>query len=114
MAIQTVTMKNTVATAYGSAAAFGALATTAPGSTAGTEVTGGSPVYARKALTWGASSGGVILATAVFNIPSGTTVIGTMVYSALTGGTYLDGDTITSQVFSSQGTLTVNFTFTES
>ena len=113
MAIQTSTQKNSLASAYGTAAAYGALFTTAPGGSAGTEVTGGSPAYARKALTWGAPSGGVITATATFDVPA-CTVVGTGVYSAATGGTYLDGNTVTSQTFSSQDTVTVTFTFTES
>ena len=113
MAIQTSTQKNSLASAYGTAAAYGALFTTAPGGSAGTEVTGGSPAYARKALTWGAPSGGVITATATFDVPA-CTVVGTGVYSAVTGGTYLDGNTVTSQTFSSQDTVTVTFTFTES
>lgn len=112
MAIQTTTMKNTVATAYGNAAPYGALATTVPGATAGTEVSGGT--YAREALTWSAPTTGVITATATFNVPAGTTVAGSMIYSALTGGTYLDGDAVTSQTFSAAGTYTVTFTFTES
>jgi len=113
MAIQTSTQKNSLASAYGTAAAYGALFTTAPGGSAGTEVTGGSPAYARKALTWGAPSGGVITATATFDVPA-CTVVGTGVYSAATGGTYLDGNTVTSQTFSTQDTVTVTFTFTES
>src|SRR5690242_17828282 len=104
MAVQTNTQKNTLATAYGGAATFGALYTTAPGASAGTEVTGGSPAYARKALSWGAASNGVITATATFDVPAGTTVVGAGVHTAVTAGTYLDGGTVTSQAFSSQGT----------
>jgi hypothetical protein len=113
MAIQTSTQKNTLATAYGTAAAYGALFTTAPGGSPGTEVTGGSPAYARKALTWGSPSAGVITASATFDVPA-CTVVGTGVYTASTGGTYLDGNTVTSQTFSTQDTVTVTFTFTES
>jgi len=113
MAIQTSTQKNSLASAYGTAAAYGALFTTAPGGSAGTEVTGGSPAYARKALTWGSPTAGVITATATFDVPA-CTVVGTGVYSAATGGTYLDGNTVTSQTFSTQDTVTVTFTFTES
>lgn len=112
MAIQTTAEKNSIATKYGTDAAFGALTTTAPGATTGTEVTGGSPAYARKALTWGAPSNGVVTASATFDVPAGTTVVGAEVWSALTAGTYLDGCSITSQNFATQGTLTVNFTAT--
>lgn len=114
MAIQTATQKNTLATAYGNAATFGALYTTAPGATAGTEVTGGAPAYARKSLTWGAPTNGVITATATFDVPSGATVLGVGVHTAVTAGTYLDGGTVTSQAFASQGTYTATFTYTQS
>src|SRR3954447_26291883 len=114
MAIQTTAEKNNLATAYGGNAAFGAVYTTAPGATAGTEPSGGSPAYARKALSWGAPSNGVVTATATFDIPAGVTIVGAGVHTALTAGTYLDGTAITSQAFASQGTYTVTFTFTES
>jgi len=111
MAIQTVAEKNSLATKYAADALYGALFTTAPSSTAGTEVTGGTPAYARKALTWGAASGGVVTASATFDVPA-CTVVGTGVYAALTAGTYLDGNTVTSVTFATQDTVTVTFTFT--
>lgn len=114
MAIQTTTQKNTLATAYGNAALFGALYTTAPGATAGTEVTGGAPAYARKSLTWGAPTNGVVTATATFDVPTGVTVVGSGVHTAVTAGTYLDGGTVASQAFASQGTYTATFTYTQS
>ena len=115
MAIQTAQGKENLAVAYGTSAAFGALYTTAPGATAGTEPTGGTPAYARKALTWAPGTvDGVVTATATFDVPTGTTIVGAGVHTALTGGTYLDGATITSQAFSSQGTYTLNLTFTQS
>ena len=114
MAIQTATEKNSLATKYGTDAAYGAVYTTAPGASAGTEPSGGAPAYARKALSWSAASGGVITATATFDIPTGTTVVGIGVHTAVTAGTYLDGGAITSQAFSSQGTLSVTFTYTQS
>jgi hypothetical protein len=114
MAIQTNTQKNNLATEYGSLATHGAIYTTAPGASAGTEPSGGSPAYARKALTWGAPSNGVITATATFDVPSGATIVGIGVHTAITAGTYLDGASITSQAFASQGTLAVTFTYTQS
>jgi len=114
MAIQTATQKNTLAAAYGTAATYGALYTTAPGATAGTEPSGGAPAYARKALTWGAPSNGVITATATFDVPTGTTIVGSGVHTAATAGTYLDGGAVTSQAFASQGTYTATFTYTQS
>ena len=114
MAIQTTTKKNSLAAKYAADALYGALFTTAPsGGTAGTEVTGGSPAYARKALSWSAPSNGVITATGTFDVPA-CTVKGTGVYSAATGGTYLDGNTVADVMFAGQDTVTVTFTFTQS
>lgn len=113
MTIQTTTQKNTLATAYGNAATYGAVYTTTPGGSAGTEPSGGSPAYARKALTWGSASGGVISVTATFDIPASTTLVGAGVHTAVTAGTYLDGCTVTSQAFSSQGTYALTYTYTQ-
>ena len=113
MAVQTVGEKNSLATKYGTDAAYAALYTTVPGATAGTEVTGGSPAYARKALTWSAPSNGIITATATFDVPAGVTVAGTGFHTAATGGTYLDGQAL-SQAFASQTPYVVTFTYTQS
>lgn len=115
MAIQTAGQKETLAIAYGAAATFGAVYTTAPGASAGAEPSGGSPAYARKSLSWTAGTvDGVVTATATFDIPAGTTVVGVGVHTASTGGTYLDGASVTSQAFASQGTYAVTYTFTQS
>ncbi len=115
MAIQTAQGKENLAVAYGTAATHGAVYTSAPGGTAGTEPSGGAPAYARKALTWAPGTvDGVVTATATFDIPSGATIVGVGVHTALTGGTYLDGASVTSQAFASQGTYQVTFTFTQS
>jgi len=111
MAIQTETQRNNLATAYGAAATHGALYTTSPGATAGTEPTGS---YARQPLTWGAAAGGAVQATATFTVPAGATIVGQGVHTALTGGTYLDGGDVTSQNFATEGTTTVTFIYTQS
>jgi hypothetical protein len=113
MAILTAAMKNALASEYASLALFGTVYTTVPGSSAGTEPSGGSPAYARKSLSWSAPSSGAITATATFDIPAGTTVVGTGIHSAATGGSYLDGNAVISQSFTSQGTLQITFTFTQ-
>jgi len=115
MAIQTAQGKENLAVAYGTNAAFGALYTTAPGASAGTEPTGGAPAYARKALTWAPGTvDGIVTATATFDVPTGATIVGVGVHTAVTGGTYLDGAAVTSQAFASQGTYAVTFTYTQS
>lgn len=113
MAIQTNTMKNTLSDAYKGAALYAALYTTVPGGSAGTEVTGGSPAYARKSISWGASSAGVTTASVTFDVPTGTTIAGAGVHTAVTAGTYLDGGAVTSQAFASQGTYTLTLTYTQ-
>lgn len=112
MTIAAAATKTSLAASYATLAAFGTVYTTVPGATAGTEPTGGSPAFARKALTWVPGAAGVTTATATFDIPAGTTVKGTGTHSALTGGTYADGKTEVDTVFSTQDTLTVTYTMT--
>jgi hypothetical protein len=61
-------------------------------STTGTnEVTGGSPAYARKALTWGAAASGAKALTAtfpVFDIPASTTIAWFGLFDASTAGNF--------------------------
>jgi hypothetical protein len=62
-------------------------------STTGTnEVTGGSPAYARAALTWAAASGGSVALAATlptWNVPASTTVAWWGLWDAVTTGTFL-------------------------
>lgn len=55
----------------------------------GAEVTGGSPAYARKAITWNAAASASrdIAAAQTFDIPAGTTVMAVQLWSASTAGT---------------------------
>lgn len=115
-AIAVTAEKNSLATKYGTDAPYGAIFTADPGTT-GTvvgEVTGGAPAYARKAITWGAAAGGQVTGTVTFDVPSGVTVAGAGLWSAATGGTFIDGGTVASQTFSAQGTYTLTLTFTQS
>lgn len=115
MAIDTTTQRENLAIAYGTNAAYASLHTADPGTTGASEISGGSPAYARKALSWTAgSSDGVVTATVTFDVPTGVTVAGAGVWTALTAGTYLDGTTVTSQAFSAQGTYALTLTFTQS
>lgn len=113
MPIQTTAEKNNLASQYGTNAAYAALYTTVPNSSPGTEVSGGSPAYARKAITWGAPAGGVVTATVTFDVPAGTTVVGAGVHTAVSGGTYLDGGAVTSQAFAVQGQYALTFTYSQ-
>lgn len=115
MAIATTAEQNSLATKYAADAPYAALFTTAPsGSTPGTEVTGGSPAYARVALSWSAAASGKVTASVTFNVPTGVTVNGAGVYSAASGGTYIDGGAVTPTTYNAQGTYTLSLSFQQS
>lgn len=75
----------------------------------GTELTGGSPAYARKAVTWTTASDGTIRPSVdlTFDVPAGTTVGGWRAYSALTAGTNYGGADLTQETFAGQGEYTL-------
>lgn len=78
--------------------------------TDGNEISGGSPAYARKAVTFAAASGGSVALTAtfpVFDVPASTTVAAVGFYSAVTAGVIQADDNVTDEVFASQGTYTI-------
>lgn len=118
MAIRVLAQRNAMATAYGVAAPYGALFTADPGTsgTATGEVSGGSPAYARKAISWGGPSASAVTGAPVFDVPSGTTVTFAAVCASSTATTadVRDSAAVTSQAFSSQGTYTVTLTYTQS
>lgn len=101
--------KNAMLDGLGSVAVYASLHTANPGSTGTSEATGGSPAYARKAITWNAASAGskTTAASVTFDVPAGTyTYIG--LWSAVTGGTYYYKIALpSSQVFGSQGLLPI-------
>jgi hypothetical protein len=116
MAINGQVMRSALANAYGTNAPFAALYSTAGGASAGTELTGGSPAYARKATSWGgAGAGNTNTATIpAFDVASGATVAGAGYHSLVTAGVYADGGSLTSQTFASQGTYTLSSSYTQS
>lgn len=111
-------MAYTTATKESAALAIAALGdrislhTADPGTTGASEVTGGSPAYARKTTTWsgGASDGSVVGSQVTFDVPAGTyTHIG--IWSA--GGTFIGGQPLNSSaVAGQQGTVLVTPTIT--
>lgn len=117
MAIRNVTQRNALASAYATAAPFGALFTADPGVADGAtgEVTGGAPAYARKSLAWGAAAASAVTGSGVFDVPSGTTVTYFGVCNLGTAGVanVRDSVAIGPQTFSSQGTYTVTPTYTQ-
>jgi len=77
--------------ALSTGADFGSLHT-AYSTTGASEVTGGSPAYARKALTWSAAASGAKSLAATFpvwDVPAGTTVAWWGGWDAVTVGTFL-------------------------
>jgi hypothetical protein len=75
-----------------------------------TEPVGGSPAYARKALTWGSSTTGSkpLAATfPAFDIPAGFTVKSIGLWSASSGGTLYGYFDVVDEAFTGQGTYTL-------
>jgi hypothetical protein len=80
-----------------------------PSTTGANEVTGGSPAYARKAITFATASSQQIAASTqpVFDVPASTTVTYVGFFSAITTGTFLGSALVTSEAFGAQGTYTL-------
>jgi hypothetical protein len=106
------TAKNAMLTALGTVIAYASLHTADPGTTGTSEVTGGSPAYARKAITWGTAATHAMAANGtlpVFDVPAGTTVTHLGFWSLASGGTFYGSAQLSSQeVYGGQGTYTVN------
>ncbi len=103
--------KDVALDAIAAVAIYASCHTAAPGTTGVNEVTGGTPTYARKGVTWAAASGGSVAMNGtlpVFNIPPGTTVAYIGLWSALTVGTFYGYFDNTDEVFAGQGTLTIS------
>lgn len=97
------TAKNYMADQLGGQIGFVGLLTS---DSSGSEVSGGSPAYARKAVTWNAASAGNLDSsnTPVFDVPAGTTITHVGLFSASTGGTYYGSAALSSsETFGSQG-----------
>jgi hypothetical protein len=96
----------------GTLVAYVSLHTDAVGGGTGNEVTGGSPAYARKAITWSSAAAGSKASSnsPVFDVPAGTTVRRVGFFSLVTGGTYYGDADITDETFAGQGTYTLTTT----
>lgn len=69
-----------------------------------TELSGGSPAYARKTLTYGSTSNGDVSGTATFDVPAGSTVNTVGFYTASSGGSPAHTETVTQETYGGQGT----------
>ena len=69
----------------------------------GTELTGGTPAYARQAVTWTQAVGGVIKPTAnlTFAVPAGANVASWIVTDSV--GTILGSGALTQENYTNQG-----------
>ncbi|GAA4059852.1 phage tail fiber protein [Actinomadura miaoliensis] len=102
--------KNLMLDELGSVAVFASLHTADPGTTGAAEVSGGSPAYARKAITWNAAAGGNLDSSnaPVFDVPGGTTVTHFGLWSAASGGTFYSGGQLSAnETFTAQGQYTL-------
>ena len=90
------TGKNAMLNAIGELAIYVSLHTAYP-ATSGNELTGGSPAYSRKSITWSEASNGSMVASnsPVFDVPAESTVAAVGFWSALTAGTQYGDDDIT-------------------
>lgn len=98
--------KNVMLDALGTNAIYGSLHSADPGGTGASELSGGSPAYARKSLSWAAASGGSKALQATFptwDVPASTVAYVGM-WSAVTSGTYYGHWDVTDEVYAGQGT----------
>lgn len=75
----------------------------------GSEVTGGSPAYARKSITFSAAAAGAIDSSnqPAFDVPGSTTVTHVGFWTAVTAGVFYASADVTDEVFGGQGTYTL-------
>jgi len=115
MAIAVTATKNALATAYAAQGSWLSLHTGTPGATGASEATGGSPAYARKQTTWGTAASSTVTGTEVtFDVPAGSYSHWGL-WTAATGGTFLDGGALTATVtLSAQGQVKSPISYTQS
>jgi len=101
--------KNAMLNALGALAVFASLHSADPGDNGASELSGGSPAYARKAITWNAAASGSLddSNVPVFDVPAGATVSFVGFWSLVTGGVFYGAADVTNEVFAAQGTYTL-------
>lgn len=104
------TAKNLMLDAFAGQAVFVSLHTADPGTTGTNEVSGGSPAYARKSITWDVAAAANLNSSnaPVFDVPAGVTITHVGYWSALTAGTFYGSGDITDEAFAAQGTYTLS------
>jgi len=111
MAITVAGTQNSLATSYSTLATHAAAHTAEP-ATSGNELTGAGS--ARGVISWGAAAAGVIVGTATVTVPTaGGTLSSVGLWSALTAGTFRDGQSgVTDIVYPGPGTANITITAT--
>lgn len=82
-----------------------------PSTRGANELSGGSPAYARQAITWGSASSGTLTSSdrPEFDVPASTSVVYVGLWSAETDGTfYGTGLASAREDFGGQGTYTLD------
>jgi hypothetical protein len=100
--------KNAMLNALGALAVFASLHSADPGDSGTNELTGGSPAYARKAITWNAAASGSMddSNVPVFDVPAGSTVSYVGFWNSA-GTVFYGSADVTNEVFAAQGTYTL-------
>ena len=103
------TAKNLMLEEFAGAAVFVSMHNDDPGITGLNEITGGTPAYARKAITWNAAAGGALDSSnqPAFDIPAGETVKYVGYWSLAIGGVFYGYDGLTNEAYTGQGTYTL-------
>lgn len=102
--------KNSMLDNFGTLAVFVSLHTADPSTTGASEVSGGTPAYARKAVSWAAAASGSKASNVqvVFDVPAATTITHLGYWSAVTAGTFYGSRPLdTNQTYATAGTYTV-------
>lgn len=101
--------KNAMLNALAGLAVFVSLHEGDPGDNGANEISGGSPAYARKGITWNpAATGSLDSSNApVLDVGAGKTVLYVGFWSAESGGTFYGAALVTEEVFGAQGTYTL-------
>ena len=101
--------KNAMLDALGGLAVFVSLHSADPGESGINEISGGSPAYIRKAITWNAAAAGSLDSSnqPVLDVPASTTVAFVGFWSAESGGIFYGAADVTDEVFGAQGTYTL-------
>lgn len=99
--------RNAAANGVASNVGYVSLHTADPGTTGASEVTGGTPAYARKAVAWSTAANGVaaISGGVTFDVPAATSISYIGLWSTATGGTFYGGAALSAtETYGGQGT----------